>query len=308
MPDFNTTVQGFFALFAVIAGSGVFLAYYFQCSLIYLSRFPEGSRTAVDKPSKYNLPYEEVWLRSSDGVRLHAYLITRATPGETAEAPTLFYCQANAGNIGHRLPIAENIYRRCRCNVFMLSYRGYGLSEGTANEKGIKLDTQASGADGRAAALSFIRHHDLLKDTRIILYGQSIGGAVALDLAAHNEEQIHALILENTFLSVPKLIPHLMPFLSSVAFLCHQQWQSEETIRRLRRVPVLFLASGQDELVPPAHMSMLYDLCNTTGGSMWQEFPHGTHNDACAQPGYFEAIEQFWRQHVASKPTASLSQ
>ncbi|KAI8053299.1 Alpha/Beta hydrolase protein [Syncephalis plumigaleata] len=298
MPDFNSAIQGFFALFAVVAGSGIALAYWFQCSLIYLARFPEGSRTAVDKPSDYDLPYEEVWLRSADGVRLQAYLITRATPSETARAPTVFYCQANAGNIGHRLPIAEKIYRRCGCNVFMLSYRGYGLSEGVANEKGIKLDTEA--------ALSFIKNHDLLKDTRIVLFGQSIGGAIAIDLAARNEDKIQAIILENTFLSVPKLIPHVMPFLSSVTFLCHQQWSSEESIKRLRRVPVLFLASERDELVPPSHMTMLYDLCNTSGGSMWQSFPDGTHNDACVQPGYFETIESFWHQHI-SMPSTTVS-
>ncbi|KAI9594105.1 Alpha/Beta hydrolase protein, partial [Syncephalis fuscata] len=247
MPDFNTTVQGFFALFAVLAGSGVFLAYYFQCSIIYLSRFPEGSRQVVDKPSDYDMPYEDVWLRSPDGVRLHAYLITRATPSETANAPTVFYCQANAGNMGHRLPIAKELYHRCNCNIFMLSYRGYGLSEGDANEKGIRLDMQT--------ALTFIRDHDVIKDTRIVLYGQSIGGAIAIDLAARNEEKVCCVKLR-----CPKLIPHVMPFLSSVAFMCHQHWASEEMIRQLRRIPILFLASGQDELVPPLHMRTLMIL------------------------------------------------
>jgi fermentation-respiration switch protein FrsA (DUF1100 family) len=98
-----------------------------------------------------------------------------------------------------------------------------------------------------------------------------------------------------------------MPFLSSVAFLCHQRWDSEVTIKQLRRVPVLFLASDRDELVPPSHMTILYDLCNTSCGSMWQSFPNGTHNDTCVQPGYFETIESFWQQHVSVSNTASSS-
>ncbi|RKP05040.1 Alpha/Beta hydrolase protein, partial [Thamnocephalis sphaerospora] len=270
--------------------SGLFLVYRYQCSIIYLARFPEGSRQEVDKPSKYQLPFEEVWLRTKDGVRLHAYLITRDSDTETSQATTLFYCHANAGNMGHRLPIAETIYRQCGCNVFMLSYRGYGLSEGQANEAGIRIDTQT--------ALDFIRQHPLVKDTRIVMFGQSIGGAVAIDLAARNEDQIHAIMLENTFLNLPAIIPHVMPFLASVTFLCHQHWPSDELIGKLRRMPILFLASERDELVPPSHMTQLYDLTNTNAPVVWRSFPEGTHNDACLQPGYFEAIAGFWRDHI----------
>lgn len=92
---------------------------------------------------------------------------------------------------GHRLPLASVFYSRFGCNVLMLSYRGYGLSTGSPSESGIRIDAQV--------ALDFIKKHPILKSTLVVLYGQSIGGAVSLDLASRNPKAIHALILENTW-------------------------------------------------------------------------------------------------------------
>lgn len=79
----------------------------------------------------------------------------------------------------------------------MLSYRGYGKSEGTPNEKGLKIDAQTM--------LDFVREHEILKHTPLIAYGQSIGGAVAIDLVSRNEDSFSGLMIENTFLSLVKL-------------------------------------------------------------------------------------------------------
>jgi pimeloyl-ACP methyl ester carboxylesterase len=73
------------------------------------------------------------------------------------------------------------------------NYR-YGLSEGKPNEKGIRMDAQT--------ALDYIRSHPVLEKTKVVLYGQSIGGAVAVDLASNNPDRIEGIILENTFLSL----------------------------------------------------------------------------------------------------------
>ena len=106
----------------------------------------------------------------------------------------------NAGNIGHRLPIARVLATDLGCNVLMLQYRGYGKSTGTPDEKGINIDAQTG--------FDYLRSRDDLKDTKIVIYGQSIGGAVGIKLAMENHERdVAGLILENTFLSIPKLIP-----------------------------------------------------------------------------------------------------
>jgi pimeloyl-ACP methyl ester carboxylesterase len=107
----------------------------------------------------------------------------------------------NAGNIGYRIPIAKILANEIGCNVLMLQYRGYGRSTGTPNEKGLNIDSQT--------ALDYIRKQDEFKHNKIIVYGQSLGGAVGINLVARNQEQgdIAGLILENTFTSMRKLIP-----------------------------------------------------------------------------------------------------
>jgi hypothetical protein len=97
-------------------------------------------------------------------------------------------------------------------------------------------------------ALNYIRKHPKLGQTAVVLYGQSIGGAVAIDLAAARNDDIAGLILENTFLSLvrgrarsrarrqayplqPKLVPQLMPFLKPFLFVLHQKWDSESLVR-----------------------------------------------------------------------------
>lgn len=107
----------------------------------------------------------------------------------------------NAGNIGHRVPIAKVLEETLGCNVLMVEYRGYGLSTGSPDETGLKVDAQTG--------LDYIRERAETKDTRIVIHGQSLGGAVAINLVAGNQDRgdIAGLILENTFLSIRKLIP-----------------------------------------------------------------------------------------------------
>ena len=107
----------------------------------------------------------------------------------------------NAGNIGHRIPIAKILQDVVGCNVLMLEYRGYGYSTGTPDEAGLKIDAQTG--------LDYIRERIETSDTKIVVYGQSLGGAVAINLVAENQDRgdIAGLILENTFLSIRKLIP-----------------------------------------------------------------------------------------------------
>ncbi|KAG0013707.1 hypothetical protein BGZ82_002055 [Podila clonocystis] len=271
------------AVVAVLSGGA--LLYHYQCEIIYPANFPEGSRTNVAKPSQYGLPYEDLTLVTPDKVKIRAYLIKHTDDSIARRSPTILYLHANAGNMGHRLSIADVFHREFGCNVFMLSYRGYGLSEGSPSEKGLRTDAQT--------ALDFIKKHPVIADTKLVAYGQSIGGAVSIDVVARNEDKFSGLIIENTFLSLPKVIPHVLPMISKVAFLCHQIWNSENMIQQIARLPVLLLSGRKDELVPPTHMKELHRLAGTTGQVVWKEFPDGTHNDTCLKPGYFEAIKAF---------------
>ncbi|KAK4703765.1 abhydrolase domain-containing protein 13, partial [Phenoliferia sp. Uapishka_3] len=261
-----------------------------------------GSRTNVPLPTDYGMPFEDVSLTTPDGVKIKAYLMLDEKAPE--ERPTVLLYHANAGNVGHRLPIAQVFYRKMRCNVLALSYRGYGKSEGSPSEKGLRLDAQT--------ALDYVLSHPKLEKTQIYCYGQSIGGAVAIDLTSRNTQRVHGLIVENTFLSLPKLVPNVLPFVAPFLFLLHQIWPSEDSIILLPpSFPVLFLSGKQDELVPPEHMKQLFKLC-ASGKKEWKEFAQGTHNDTCIQPFYFAHILSFITLHspaayASSAPTLTPS-
>ena len=107
----------------------------------------------------------------------------------------------NAGAVQHRLPIARALEYNLNCNILMMEYRGYGLSTGTPDEKGMMIDAQTG--------LDYILQRKETTNTRIVVYGQSLGGAVTTQLIAKNqhEPRIKGMILENTFISMRKLIP-----------------------------------------------------------------------------------------------------
>lgn len=275
-----------------------------QKSLIYVSYFPEDSRTRVDRPDEHGMPnYEEIKLRTKDGLTLHAYLIkssqekireiTNDEEDGDKNAWTILYCHANAGNMGHRLPVVKAMVEKLNANVFIFSYRGYGLSEGSPDENGLKADAQS--------ALDFLLQCPDLNPKRIVIYGQSIGGAVAIHLASKNSDKIHGLIVENTFLSVPKLIPHVMPIAKYFTGFCTEIWNSEQTVQTIdHKLPFLFLSSGRDELIPPKQMRQLFDLAPMKT----KEFfivPKGTHNDAVMFPEYWVKLTEFWRSRIASQ-------
>ncbi|KAF2456658.1 BEM46 family protein-like protein [Lineolata rhizophorae] len=285
----------------VLASSGIAavlsgLLYFKQNELIYPRNLPMGARTEVPRPPAYGIQdFEELMIPTPDGESLSAFFIRPANRAR-ARPVTILMFHGNAGNIGYRLPIARILSDEIRCNVLMLQYRGYGLSTGTPNEKGLTIDAQTG--------LDYIRQRAELRGTKIVLYGQSLGGAVSIGLAARNQEKgdIAGLMLENTFMSIRKLIPSAFPPARYLAPLCHQIWPSEEFMPQIDGIPVLFLSGLQDEIVPPSHMKQLYRICHSEP-KIWRDFKDGTHNDTVAQPLYFNHIDDFIREHVLKRPT-----
>jgi fermentation-respiration switch protein FrsA (DUF1100 family) len=174
----------------------------FLCSeLIYPRNIPADARTNVPKPRQFGIEdYEELQLRTPDGESLHGYFI-RAPFKRSNQNLTVLMFHGNAGNVGHRIPIAKVLQDFLGCHVLMVEYRGYGLSTGVPDEAGLKIDAQT--------ALDHLRQRAETSRSQIIVYGQSLGGAVAINLVAANEDKgdIAGLVLENTFLSIRKLIP-----------------------------------------------------------------------------------------------------
>lgn len=258
--------------------------------LIYPSYHPSGSRTEVDKPDKYGLPFEEVQIPVADGIKLHAYIMLQDPKSPDYTGKTVLMLGPNAGNIGHTLPIAELFYNKMKYNVVTYSYRGYGLSTGEPSEAGIKLDSQY--------LLRFLKDHPVIKETSLILYGRSLGGAVAIHFATLPESRgfLKGIILENTFLTIPKLIPSVIPIFRPLSFLVTQVWDSEKTILSINDVnpdvPILFLAGARDDVVPPKHFRKLYDDC-LCKRKLFRILPDGAHNNTVLQPNYWDYVYQF---------------
>ena len=138
---------------------------------------PSESRFYVELPSKYDLLYESVNIITKDKVHIHSYLL-KQRDNLFSTAPTLVCFHGNAGNIGQRLIQAIYFYNYCECNVLLVEYRGFGLSEGAPSENGFYLDAEA--------ALDYIFSRNDVDKNKIMLFGQSIGGAVAIDAGLFN--------------------------------------------------------------------------------------------------------------------------
>ncbi|EIW75926.1 alpha beta-hydrolase [Coniophora puteana RWD-64-598 SS2] len=285
LPSLGTFAKGTAATAAGLGTIGCGLLYYGQNYLIYPSAFPPGARLDVPVPTDYGLQYEDLDLVTSDGVTLRSYLLPQKknlnnshavdvphpinqTDEEFASTrPTVMMFHGNGGNHGHRIPLAKVFHVRMRCNVLMLSYRGYGHSDGSPSELGLCIDAQT--------ALDYVLSHPYLSKTPIILYGQSIGGAVAIHLASKNPSKITALILENTFTNLPRLIPSTLPLLAPLSFLCHQKWDSASKVPLIpRSTPILMLSGVKDEVVPHVHMQELWEIVCRRQGTKRAEQDH----------------------------------
>ncbi|POR30852.1 Protein bem46, partial [Tolypocladium paradoxum] len=269
-----------------IAAALTSLLYFKQKALIYPSHMPPNSRTDLPRPSQFGIrDFEELVIPTDDGEKLSAFYIRGPRGGRNSHITVLMF-HGNAGNIGHRLPIARMIINYIGCNVFMLEYRGYGTSTGEPDESGLAVDAQTG--------LNYLRERAETRSHRLIIYGQSLGGAVSIKLVAKNQDEgdIAGLILENTFLSMRKLIPSVIPPAKYLTLLCHQVWPSESILPSIKKVPVLFLSGLQDEIVPPNHMRQLYELCNAPS-KKWRPLPGGDHNSSVLEEGYFEAMAEF---------------
>ncbi|XP_011045958.1 PREDICTED: protein bem46 isoform X1 [Populus euphratica] len=283
----------------VVAGMALLVA--FQEKLVYVPVLPGLTKSYSVTPARLRLLYEDVWLRSSDGVRLHAWFI-KALPER--RGPTVLFFQENAGNIAHRLEMVRIMIQRLQCNVFMLSYRGYGASDGYPSQHGITKDAQA--------ALDHLSQRTDIDTSRIVVFGRSLGGAVGALLTKNNPDKVAALILENTFTSILDMAGVILPFLKwfiggtsskgpkLLNFLVRSPWSTIDVVGQIKQ-PILFLSGLQDEMVPPFHMQMLYGKAAAHNREcVFVDFPNGMHMDTWLAGGdhYWRTTQQFLEKHV----------
>ena len=249
----------------IMYGGLLALMFLFQRSLMY---FPDTARTA---PAAAGLPQaEEVTLTASDGERLVAWHV----PPRDGK-PVVIYFQGNAGGLSLRV----NRFTWLTADgtgLMALSYRGYGGSTGSPSEDGLIRDAQA--------AYEFVHaRHDA---RRIVLFGESLGAAVAVALAERRE--IGALILDAPFTSAADVGAAAYPF-APVRWLIKDRWPSDTRIGRVQ-APLLVLHGERDRVVPISLGERLFALAREP--KRMARFPQGGHVDL-DDHGAAEVVKEF---------------
>jgi fermentation-respiration switch protein FrsA (DUF1100 family) len=231
------------------------------------------TRGLASSPQAYGLAADELALTAADGVRLSGWWIR----GDGRRA--LLFFHGNAGNIADRLDRARILHDRFAFDIFLVDYRGYGRSSGSPSEAGLYRDARAVYAAARERGFS---------PEQIVLFGESLGSAVAIELAT--ALPCAAVILETPFLSVPEMARRHYPLVP--AFLIRSRYDSASRIGSVTP-PKLFLVAERDEIVPPSHGRRLFELARDPKEIF--VIPGAGHNDTyeAGGEGYWLALGRF---------------
>ncbi len=210
-------------------------------------------------PTDLGLRFEEVELRTEDDLRLHGWFL----PVPDA-ALAVLVCHGNAGNISHRLDRTLLLQSKLKLSVFLFDYRGYGKSEGSPDEEGTY-------ADGRAAYQYLLDRG--FAPSRIVLFGESLGAAVAVQLA--QEKQAAALVLESPFTSIPDMAAAVYPFLP-FGRLVSTRYDNLEKISSIQ-MPLLILHGTRDRTIPFEQGERLFQAASEP--KRFKAIPGAGHND-----------------------------
>jgi pimeloyl-ACP methyl ester carboxylesterase len=226
------------------------------------------------RPSDVGVDGEEVYLCTEDGVRIHAFWIE--SPGATR---ALLFLHGNAGNASHRLPNAARL-ARLDIRVLLLDYRGYGMSEGRPDEAGVYADARA-GLDHLVTERGF-------PIGRIVVFGRSIGSAVAVDLARGRD--LAGVILESPFTSMGEVARGALG--PPAAWAVGDMFDSASKIDQLR-TPLLFFHGDRDDIVSIELGRSLYERAPEP--KSFEVIEGAGHNDTVEIGGeaYFERIRHF---------------
>jgi hypothetical protein len=238
------------------------------------------------RPEQVGVEGRDVFLTTGDQIRIHAFYLP--APGATR---AILFLHGNAGNASHRLPNAAALLRSTGAHVLLLDYRGYGLSEGRPTEAGVYADARAG--------LAWLEHEAGIPEDRIVVFGRSLGGAVAVDLARNRA--IAGLILESTFASAGAIArAHFGPLGEWAA---RGRFENDSKIGELR-APLLFFHGDRDEIVAYELGRRLFDAAPEP--KQFETIRGAGHNDTVEIGGrtYFERIARFVDQ-VAPEPGGS---
>lgn len=229
----------FLAIGGVLYACICLYLFFMQGKLLFYPDLPSRKITAT--PAKIGLDFEQVTITTSDNVRIRGWFL----PAQQAKGVLLFF-HGNAGNISHRLDSLA-IFHRLGLSTLIIDYRGYGESEGRISEQGTYLDAEA--------AWRYLTETKGIEPNEIVIFGRSLGGAVAANLAVRTSPA--GLILESVFSSVPDMAAQLYPVFP-VRLLARYQYDVKKAVQNIT-CPVLVIHSPDDEIIPFANGVKVYE-------------------------------------------------
>ena len=251
----------------------------FQSRFIYL---PE--RVLQGDPSRVGLPFEDVSLKTSDGVRLSAWFV----PNQDSRG-VLLLCHGNGSNMGHqhRLELLR-LFHGLGLEVLVFDYRGYGESEGRPTEKGTYEDAEA--------AWRYLIDERGVRPEKVVLIGRSLGGSIAAWLASRHTPG--ALIVESAFTSLPDAAATHFPYLP-VRLIARFRYDTAKFLAEVK-CPILIIHSRNDEVNPFSHGKRLYEIA--PGPKSFLELA-GTHNDGfiASRTVYEQGLDAFISHHLGPR-------
>jgi fermentation-respiration switch protein FrsA (DUF1100 family) len=238
-------------------------------SLVY----PVPSRERGDWRPRWLRP-QNVWFRSADNTKLHGWYVPAVEPSRL-----IVYCHGNGEHVADQANLVFRLQSYLSATVFVFDYRGYGRSRGKPAERGCI-------ADGLAAQ-RWLAEREGVDTNDIVVVGRSIGGGVAVAMAA--EQGARALVLENTFSRMTDAAASLYPWLP-VRLVMKNRYNS---LRRIASYcgPLFQCHGTADEIVP---IELGRKLHEAAPGRVKQfyEIANARHNDT-PPPAYYAALAQF---------------
>jgi uncharacterized protein len=234
----------------VLAYIGFAIALYFgQSNLVYMP-----SQALTETPATIGLKFEDIQITTKDNVNLDAWFVPAKDNDQIGKGVILF-CHGNGGNIGNRVSYLP-IFRDLGLSTFLFDYRGYGKSEGKPTEAGTYADVEA--------AWQYLTQERKIPPKKIIIYGESLGGAIAAYIVQLTSQDLKnnagGLVLASTFTSISDRASELYPFLP-IRLLSRFSYNSIERLPSIK-IPVLIIHSTEDEIIPFHHSDRNFQAAN----------------------------------------------
>lgn len=281
-------------LFKLLLSTGIVVAIAYLAICTYLFRqqgrfifFP--SSVIETTPKAFNLDFQEVWLpvitASGKLEKIHGWWI----PAPKANAKTLLYLHGNGINIGANAAHAHR-FHQMGFAVLIIDYRGYGRSEGS-------FPSETTVYQDAATAWNYLVKQRQIQPSNIVLYGHSLGGAIAINLATQHPEAA-GLIVDSSFTSIAEIVNTRGQFrLFPVELILNQRFESIKKVKLLQ-MPVLFIHGADDAVVPISMSKQLY----AAAPEPKQLFivANAGHNNTAEIAGlkYFEVVKKFVSQLI----------